>query len=62
MIVGSVHLFFAVLGVGLFFVGAWGSLRIPRYRVDLVLTLKQRLTCTATGVLLVAIAWVYFTG
>jgi uncharacterized membrane protein YbhN (UPF0104 family) len=59
---GAIHLLFAAGGVALFCLGGLGSLRVRRYRVDLTLTLKQRLWCTAMGLLLLAIAVSYFSG
>jgi hypothetical protein len=56
------NLALAAAGVGLFVVGAWGSLRIPRLKVDLVLNLKQRIQCTGFGLLLLAVAYFYFAG
>jgi hypothetical protein len=58
----AAHLMGGLVGLGLIVVGAWGSLHIPRLKIDVVLTLKQRLYCTGLGLLLMLSAYVYFRG
>jgi hypothetical protein len=59
-VVGS--LMVGLVGLGLFVVGAWGSLHIARFKIEVVLTLKQRLYCTVMGLLLMASTYVRFHG
>lgn len=58
----AIYALIAAAGVALFCLGGLGSLRIRRYRIDLTLTLKQRLWSTAMGVMLLAVAWSFFSG
>jgi hypothetical protein len=62
VVIAAIHVVFAAGGVALFCLGGLGSLRIRRYRIDLTLTLKQRLWSTGMGVMLLAIAWSFFGG
>jgi hypothetical protein len=62
IVMAGVYIFFGLVGLGLFFLGAWGSLRVPRYGVDLVLAPKQRLISTVMGLLFIVIAWSHFSG
>lgn len=58
----AIYVVIAAAGVVCFFVGAFGSLRVRRWRIDLTLTLKQRLFSTAMGLMILAIAWSFFSG
>jgi hypothetical protein len=58
----AIYVLVAATGVAFFCLGGLGSLRIRRYRIDLTLTLKQRLMSTAMGLMMVAIAWSYLGG
>jgi len=58
----AIYLLIAVAGVAFFCLGGLGSLRIRRYRIDLTLTLKQRLWSTGMGLMMLAIAWSFFSG
>jgi hypothetical protein len=51
-----------LVGLGLFVVGAWGSLHIPRLKIDVVLTLKQRFYCTIMGLLLMVSTYINLRG
>jgi hypothetical protein len=62
LVIAAIHLVFAAGGVALFCLGGLGGLRVRRYRIDLTLTLKQRLWCSAMGLMMLAIAWSHFSG
>jgi Na+/pantothenate symporter len=51
-----------LVGLGLFVAGAWGSLHIPRLKIDVVLTLKQRFYCTIMGLLLMVSTYINLRG
>ena len=58
----AVYLFFGLVGVGLFALGAMGGIQIRRCGIDVTLTWRMRLTCTAMGVICVVAAWSFLTG
>jgi hypothetical protein len=58
----AAYLFFGFVGAGLFILGAMGSIQIRRFGIDVALTWRQRLICTAMGVIFVAAAWSLLTG
>ena len=62
VIMAAVYLFFGLVGVGLFILGAMGSIQIRRYGIDLALTWRQRLIFAVMGVIFVAAAWSLLTG
>jgi hypothetical protein len=62
VIMAAAYLFFGLVGVGLFILGAMGGIQIRRFGIDVTLAWRQRLTCTAMGVIFVAAAWSLLTG
>ena len=62
LVIVAVHLFFAVVGLGLILLGAWGSLRIGRYGTDTPLAPKQRVLVTIMGLFCLVAAWNYLSG
>jgi hypothetical protein len=62
VVIVAVHLFFALAGLGLILLGAWGSLRIGRYGTDTPLAPKQRVLVTIMGLFCLAAAWNYLSG
>jgi hypothetical protein len=62
VIMRAMYLLFGFMGVGLFALGAMGGLYLSRYRIDMTLSWRQRLTFVVMGLLLVAIALNSLTG
>ena len=61
IVIVAAHLFFALVGLGLILLGAWGSLRIGRHGTDTPLAPKQRVLVTAMGLVCLAAAWNYLS-
>ena len=53
----AVHLFFALAGLGLIFLGAWGSIPGRRSRAATPLAPKQRVLVTIMGLFVLAAVW-----
>jgi hypothetical protein len=62
LLILAVHLLFAVAGLVLIFVGAWGNLRVGRYGTDAPLPPKQRILVTVIGLFFLVAAWNYVSG
>jgi hypothetical protein len=58
----GLSLLMAVVGVGLFGIGAYGSIRFRPLRMNHVFTFKQRIQFTLFGLLLLAVALTQFAG
>jgi hypothetical protein len=58
----AIYVLMGLVGLTLFGLGAYGSLRVRSRNLDLALTVKQRLQFSAFGLLLLAIAWVQLSG
>jgi hypothetical protein len=62
ILIVAVHLFFALAGLGLILLGAWGSLPTRRHRAGTPLAAKQRVLVTIMGLFCLAAAWNYLSG
>jgi hypothetical protein len=62
ILIVAAHLSFALVGLGLILLGAWGSLRIGRHGPGTPLAPKQRVLVTIMGLFFLAAAWNYLSG
>jgi len=57
IVIRATHLLFAVMALGLIFLGAWGSIPGGRSRAATPLGPKQRVMVTIFGLFLLAAVW-----
>ena len=62
VVIVAIHLFFALAGLGLILLGAWGSLPARRNRAGSPLAPRQRVLVTIMGFFCLAAAWNYLSG
>jgi hypothetical protein len=61
VVIFAAHLFFALVGLGLILLGAWGNLPARRNRAGTPLAPRQRVLVTAMGLICLAAAWNYLS-